>query len=76
MGICGLLTREVEQEGSTVLATVFFFFLVLLKEMLPQQETVLKFNLVRRLESVSLLNDGPGPESQGKKINCFCESFC
>ena len=78
MGIHGLLTREVEQEGSTVLATVifFFFFLVLHKEMLPQQETVLKFNLVRRLESVSLLNDGPGPESQGKKINCFCESFC
>ena len=75
MGIRGLLTREVEQEGSTVLATVLFF-LVLLKEMLPQQETVLKFNLVRRLESVSLLNDGPGPESQGKKINCFCESFC
>ena len=56
--------------------SLFFFFLVLLKEMLPQQETVLKFNLVRRLESVSLLNDGPGPESQGKKINCFCESFC
>ena len=26
MGIRGLLTREVEQEGSTVLATVFFFF--------------------------------------------------
>ena len=32
----------------------FFFFLVLHKEVLPQQETVLKFNLVRRLESVSL----------------------
>lgn len=36
----------------------FFFFLVLHKEVLPQQETVLKFNLVRRLESVSFLNDG------------------
>ena len=48
-------TREVEQEGSTVLAKVIiFFFLVLHKEVLPQQETVLKFNLVRRLESVSL----------------------
>lgn len=59
MGIQGLSTGEVEEEGSTVLATViFFFFLVLHKEVLPQQETVLKFNLVRRLESVSFLNDG------------------
>ena len=58
MGIQGLSTGEVEEEGSTVLATVIFFFLVLHKEVLPQQETVLKFNLVRRLESVSFLNDG------------------
>ena len=70
-----LSTSEVEQEGSTLWARVIFFPLVLHKEVLPQQETFLKCNLVRQLESVSLLNDRAGPESLGKKTNCFCESF-